>query len=162
MQRPFDVTKIPWLKICVLLAVVVGGPMALDYLSGGELFASHSNPIEGWKFISEVGYKDGEMSAEISPIPGYTEISEDVQKFVNKLPVDGPRRWCYWIMDMKFYEDGTGQHAVGFQIPHNGTWWEYALVYDKNNKRVKATRYVQGHYSCCYSPQRRIIFARHG
>lgn len=107
-------------------------------------------PLKGWKPGGEVGCKNGEMSAEISPIPGYKEISDDVQKFVNKLPVDhspyGTRRWCYWIEDMRFYEDGTGQHAVGFQIPHDGTWWGYVLIYDKNNKRVKAVRYVQGHY----------------
>ena len=96
------------------------------------------------------------MSAEISPIPDYAGISEDVQKFVNKLPVDdvpdycggGTRRWCYWIQDMAFYEDGTGQHAVAFTIIHDGTGWGYFLIYDKNNKRVKAGRYVNGHYSC--------------
>ena len=89
------------------------------------------------------------MSAEITPIPGYEAISDDIQKFVNKLPVDdgpdyspGSRRWCYWMKDMTFYEDGTGNHAVGFEIPH-GTVWGYVLVYDKNNKRVKASRYIK-------------------
>src|SRR5437667_375398 len=66
-----------------------------------QMFARHSNPIEGWKSVGEVGCKNEEMSAEISPIPGYDAISNDVQKFVNKLPVDhspyGTRRWCYWI-----------------------------------------------------------------
>ena len=114
------------------------------------MFARHSNPIEGWKSVGEVGCKNGEMTAEISPIPGYKVISDDVQKFVNKLPVDHfsdcTRRWCYWIEDMRFYEDGTGRHAVSFQIPHNGTSWGYVLIYDKNNERLKAVRYVQGHY----------------
>lgn len=123
----------------VCLAVALGSP---------EIFARHSNPIEGWKPIADVGCKDGQLSAEISPITGYAGISDDVQKFVNKLPMDGPVKWCCWIEDMKFYEDGTGQHAVGFQIPHSGTWWGYVLIYDKNNKRLKAIRYVQGHYMC--------------
>ena len=103
-----------------------------------------------------VGYKVGEMSADITPIPGYKAISDDVQDFVNKLPVDhlpdyvggGTRRWCYWISRMTFLEDGAGQHAVSFEIPHDGTHWEYVLIYDKNNKRVKAVRYVKGYYMC--------------
>src|SRR5215469_820590 len=113
-----------------------------------------SNPLIGWKSIGTVVCKNGEMSAEVSPLPGYKGISDDVQNYVNKLPVEhGPswdpvrRRWCYWIEDMRFYEDGTGQHAVGFHIPHNGTWWGYALIYDKDNKRVKAVRFIEGHYA---------------
>jgi hypothetical protein len=148
--------KFAWPKFCVLPAMLVGGMLGFACLNGCERFESHTNPIAGWKSIGEVGCKDGEMSAEISPIAGYTGISDDVQKFVNRLPVDdvpdycggGTRRWCYWIEDMNFYEDGTGQHAVAFQIPHDGTWWGYVLIYDKNNKRVKAARYVQGHYAC--------------
>ncbi len=116
-----------------------------------QTFARHSNPIEGWKSVGEVGCKNGEMSAEVSPIIGYKEISDEVEKFVNKLPVDHfsdcTRRWCYWIVDMRFYEDGTGQHAVSFQITHDGTRWGYVLIYDKNNKQVKAVRYVQGYYT---------------
>jgi hypothetical protein len=114
-----------------------------------QTFARHSNPIEGWKSVGRVDCKDGEMSAEITPISGYEAISDDVQKYVNKLPVDHfsdcTRRWCYWIFDMQFYEDGTGKHAVGFTIYHSDTIWGYVLIYDKNNKRVKAVRYVQGY-----------------
>ena len=140
--------KITRFAFCILLAASI-------CWSGCEMFASRTNPITGWKSIKEVGCKDGEMSAEISPISGYETISDDVQKFVNKLPVDttrydpkvnSDRRWCYWIEDMTFYEDGTGQHAVSFTIPVNGTDWGYVLIYDKNNKRVKAVRYVQGNY----------------
>ena len=109
------------------------------------------DPLAGWKSVGKVGYKPGKMSAEISPLPGFKEISDDAQNFVNNLPVDKDypaRRWCYWIQDLGFYEDGTGQHAVGFRIPHDGTWWRYALIYDQNNKRVKAVRYVEGRYRC--------------
>jgi uncharacterized protein YceK len=115
-----------------------------------------TNPIVGWKVVSDIGCKPGEMRVEISPIPGYEAISADVQAFANQLPIDqvpdyaggGTRRWCYWMESLTFYEDGTGQHAVSFIIPHDGTDWGYALIYDKNNKRVKAVRYVQGHYAC--------------
>ena len=154
--RPLDTMKITKLKFCAWLVLLAAVPAAIICLSGCEMFAGHTNPIAGWKVVGEVGCKVGEMSAEVSPIIGYKEISDDVQKFVNKLPVDhlpdycggGTRRWCYWLEDMRFYEDVTGQHAVGFHIPHDGTWWGYVLIYDKNNKRVKAVRYVEGHYAC--------------
>ena len=146
--------KIARVKFHILAMASICVSVAL--ITGCEMFASHTNPIPGWKSIRAVGCKNGKMTAEISPIPGYETISDDVQEFVNKLPVDhlpdyvggGTRRWCYWIQDMAFYEDGTGQHAVSFQIPHDGTWWRYVLIYDQNNKRVKAVRYVQGHYAC--------------
>jgi hypothetical protein len=120
-----------------------------------EVFYHHTNPIEGWKPVGSMGCKVGYMSDTIDTLPGYKPISDDVQDYVNKLPVDttrydpkvnSDRRWCYWIQDMTFYEDGTGQHAVSFTIPHDGTDWGYVLVYDKNNKRVRAVRYVAGHY----------------
>ena len=96
------------------------------------------------------------MSAAISPIRGYEAISDDTQEFVNKLPVDrvpdycggGTRRWCYWITSMTLFEDGTGQHAVSFEIPRHGTRWGYVIIYDKSNKRIKAVRYVMGYYAC--------------
>jgi hypothetical protein len=46
---------------------------------------------------------------------------------------------------MTLYEDGTGNHAVGFEIPH-GEIWGYVLIYDKNDKRIKAARYIKGYY----------------
>ena len=35
----------------------------------------------------------------------------------------GTRRWCFWIDEMTFFEDGTGKHAVTFNIGHDGTDW---------------------------------------
>src|SRR5215210_7060551 len=136
--RPLRTVKLTRLTFCTLLAVSI-------LLTG----CKHSNPIAGWKSVGKVGCKVGEMSAEISPIPGYEAISEDAQKFVNKLPVDhlpdycggGTRRWCYWISSMTFFEDDTGQHGVSFEITHDGTRWGYVLIYDKSNKRIKAVRY---------------------
>lgn len=53
--------------------------------------------------------------------------------------------------NIEFFEDGTGQHAVTFESYSDagiigGTSWEYVLIYDKNNKRVKTIRYVTGYY----------------
>ena len=147
--------KIKGFKLYMLPVLLLGIPLAVIGLSGCEMFASHTNPLADWKQMAPVGCIDGEMSAEVSTIPGYSQISDDVQTYVNQLPVDqgptwdpSPRRWCYWLEDMAFYEDGTGQHAVGFTILHDGTSWGYVLIYDKNNKRIKTGRYVIGHYSC--------------
>ena len=47
---------------------------------------------------------------------------------------------------MGFFEDGTGQRAVQFQIGLKGTWWVYVLIYDQNDKRTRVVKYVRGHY----------------
>ena len=42
-----------------------------------------------------------------------------------------------------FFEDGTGQHAVGFEANGNkeNSSWHYVLIYDRENKRVKVIKY---------------------
>ena len=126
---------------------------ALTLIVGCE---STTDPIASWKSTMPVGYKVGEMSADITPIPGYKAISDDVQDFVNKLPVDhlpdyvggGTRRWCYWISEATFYEDGSGQHAVKIKIYRRNHFENYVLIYDKSNKRIKTIRFRSGSYAC--------------
>lgn len=109
------------------------------------------DPLVGWKWVAPVGYKVGEMRAVIDTIPGYKAISDNVQDFVNKLPISyskyGNRRYCYWIADVTMYEDGTGRHAVKIEIPLDGTRHNYVLVYDKSNVRMKVIRFSSGHFS---------------
>jgi hypothetical protein len=45
-----------------------------------------------------------------------------------------------------FLEDGTGQHAITFQVGINGTVWRHILIYDKDNKRIKTIKYASGNY----------------
>jgi hypothetical protein len=45
-----------------------------------------------------------------------------------------------------YYEDGTGQHAVRIEIEYSGSIWEHVLIYDKDNKRIKAIKYADGGY----------------
>jgi hypothetical protein len=117
---------------------------------------STTDPLAaGWKSVTPIGYKVGEMSADISPIPGYPTISDDVQKFVNQLPVDhladyaggGTRRWCYWIFGVTLFEDGTGQHAVKIEINRVNHDENYVLIYNKSNIRIKTIRFSSGHYA---------------
>jgi uncharacterized protein YceK len=49
-----------------------------------------------------------------------------------------------------FYVDGTGQHAVQFTAfpPGENATWQYVLIYDKENKRVKTIRCNYRRYMC--------------
>lgn len=109
-------------------------------------------PLAGWKSIGIVGIKTHEMSADIEVIPNHKAISDDVQVFVNKLPIQkdpfgfGDRRYCYWIeYPVEFFEDGTGQHAVSFHIATGGLDLRYVLFYDKSDVRIKVVR-TERHY----------------
>jgi hypothetical protein len=47
-----------------------------------------------------------------------------------------------------FYEDGAGQHAVEFVAfpPDENATWNYVLIYDKENKRIKEIKYGYTRY----------------
>ena len=50
------------------------------------------------------------------------------------------------IVATDYLEDGTGQHAITIETGDNGTDWTYVLIYNRNDKRIEATKYVSGHY----------------
>lgn len=133
------------MRITILVLVLA----ALTFTTGCE---STTDPLVGWKFVAPVAFTPGEMSAKIDTIPNYKAISDDVQDFVNKLPISyskyGNRRYCYWISTVTLFQDGTGQHAVKIEIPLDGTHQNYVLIYDKSNTRIKTRRFASGHYAC--------------
>lgn len=45
-----------------------------------------------------------------------------------------------------FRENGTGQHAVVLSAPHNGEHWHYALIHDRDNRRIKVLKDSTGSY----------------
>ncbi len=46
-----------------------------------------------------------------------------------------------------FFEDGKGQRAVSFEAFDDGdSSWQYALIYDPNNKRIKVMKYNHHRY----------------
>jgi hypothetical protein len=125
---------------------------ALVFVAGCE---STTNPlVAGWKSVAPISCSGGEMSATVDTLPGYKAITDDVQIFVNTLPIlkdpfgFGDRRYCYWIHAVTLFEDGTGQHAVKIEIPLDGTYQNYVLIYDKSNVRIKTMRFASGHYAC--------------
>ena len=130
---------------CVLFAAFVCG-------FGCTSSKPAPDPLAGWKSIGTVGIKTHEMSADIEAIPNHKAISDDLQVFVNKLPIRkdpfgfGDRRYCYWIeYPVELFEDGTGQHAVSFQIEAGGLGLKYVLFYDKSDARTKVVK-TKWHY----------------
>ncbi|MGA9450330.1 MAG: hypothetical protein WBW41_03185 [Verrucomicrobiia bacterium] len=115
------------------------------------------DPLAGWKSVGGIGYKVGEMHADIEQGPYNKAITDDVQKFVDKLPVyrnyhffesgraPVKRRYCYWLEHITLFEDGTGQHAVDMQMEFGGLGLRYVLFYDKLNVRTKAVK-IKWHY----------------
>jgi hypothetical protein len=42
----------------------------------------------------------------------------------------------------KFFEDGTGRHAVQIEVDLQPNAWYHVLIYDKDDKRIKTVKYV--------------------
>ena len=102
---------------------------AVVWLSGCDMSASHPDPIAGWK-------------QDFQNQPDQTIVS-DYQEYIQKLSPD--EKLHARVNDWR--EDGSGQHAIVIEIALNGTWWHHVLIYDKNDKRIKTTKYITGHYA---------------
>jgi hypothetical protein len=139
--------KIVRFIFCALLMALVG--------IAGCTFKPAADPLVGWKLVGTVGFKTGEMHADIEAIPNHKAISDDVQNFVNNLPVEhvpdyaggGTRRYCYWLeYPIELFENGTGQHAVSFQMEFGGLGLKYVLFYyDKSDVRTQVVK-TKWHY----------------
>jgi hypothetical protein len=66
-------------------------------------------------------------------------IVKDYQDFIQKLPA----KERDYVGTTDFVEDGTGQHAVSIEVfsNHTNAAWRYALIYNKENKRIKVIKY---------------------
>lgn len=101
---------------------------------------STPDPLKGWTF---------------RPLPGWgppryhntnhldQAIIDDYQDFIKKKglgiisPVTG------------FYEDGQGDIGVQFEaFVSSNESWHFALIYNKQNKRVKVVKFGRGRYMC--------------
>jgi hypothetical protein len=97
------------------------------------------DPLAGWQFRPFPGWgpdPNGHNDNKLAQA-----ITDDYEDFIakNKLqvaPIKG------------FYENGLGQHAVGFTVcPSNqNATWNYALIYDGENKRIKTIKYGYHRY----------------
>ena len=71
-------------------------------------------------------------------------ITEDYKAYIQTLPPDERNG----LGPLLYYKDETGQHAIMIMISINGQAWRHILIYDKDDRRIKAIKYVSGHYSC--------------
>jgi hypothetical protein len=97
------------------------------------------DPLAGW---TSRGFDDYLPSLQRHHYQLDKAITDDYQDFIkkNNLILSGAITG--------FYEDGTGQHAVEFiAFPHgeNATW-NYVLIYDKENQRIKVIKYGYTRY----------------
>jgi len=67
-------------------------------------------------------------------------IDEDSKNYIKTL---SPKEKD--IAGREFFEDDNGRHAVKISYTLNDNNWEHILIYDKNNHRIKAVKYVSGH-----------------
>lgn len=114
--------------LCLLLAILI-------WTAGCA--TQKPDPLTGWTF------REFDEYLPIRDQHHYSldnAVTEDYQDFItrNKLNLLGAITG--------FYEDGTGQHAVKIVAfpPNQNSVWHYALIYDKDNKRIKIIKY--GYY----------------
>ena len=119
-------------RILLAACVFAGGCGTVPLYPAGSALPG-PNPVAGWAACrtQDVGKLDN-------------AIQNDYQDYISKLS----RKERMWIGPVGISEDGSGQNAVTIHIAWYGTDWAHVLVYDKDNKRVKAVRYVAGHYRC--------------
>lgn len=104
---------------------------AIFWITGCSAPKPTPDPLAGWKVLLS---KDSERLNQA--------IIDDYKDYIRDLPPN--ERHSIGVID--FLEDGTGQHAVRFEIALNGTDWAYVLIYNKYDKRIKVIKYVSGYY----------------
>ncbi len=78
------------------------------------------------------------------PLPIPKEIEQDARAFYQTLPEVEKARAKGDDSAISYLEDGTGQHAVVINASDSHEFWHYALIYDKNNRRIKVLKYSTG------------------
>jgi len=67
-------------------------------------------------------------------------ITDDYKNYIHILSHEEQK----FIAGIEYFEDGTGQHAIKITIGLNQRNWRHVLIYDKDNKRIKAIKYISG------------------
>jgi hypothetical protein len=102
--------------------------------------------LAGWKSIGKIDFRHLDQThVQIEKCPCDKVISDDVQKYLNNLPITGKgsdrASYNHFIREITVFEDGTGRHAVKIEINSSDSYSTCFLIYDKSNVRIKAKRY---------------------
>jgi hypothetical protein len=97
--------------------------------------ATTTNPLEGWTFreFDEFAAPGNQHHYQIDKT-----ITDDDNNFITK------KNLVTTIGGITgYYENGTGQRAVEFQglDMRAMAFWQYVLIYGKENKRIKVVKY---------------------
>jgi hypothetical protein len=125
--------RITRFRICMSLAALVC-VFLFSPLSGCEMFESHINPVPYWSATFD----------QLEQLSKNKVISNDYQDYI-KRNIHEPKEF---VGEIRYLQDGTGQHAVTIEVGSNGTYRTHVLIYDVNNKRIKVKKYISGHYAC--------------
>jgi hypothetical protein len=112
--------------LCILL-------ISLFYETGCISSQPTTDPLAGWKYLQHVGHSHFDKA-----------VVDDYWDFIHKLPADETRGLDWYSINE--YSNDAGQHAVRIETTPNGRYWEYVLIYDSNNKRIKSIKYFGGRY----------------
>jgi uncharacterized protein YfbU (UPF0304 family) len=85
---------------------------------------SASNPLAGWHFEDQ------------NPNQA---IEKDYRDYIQNLSPEERK----YVGIIHFLKDETGQHAVSIEVFENkrNASWQHALIYDKQDKRIKVIKY---------------------
>ena len=91
-----------------------------------------TNPLKGWHGIT--AFVD-------APVPD--AIRHDAQDWFDSMSsIPKPGHGVDGLIT--YWEDGTGQHAVVVEAYREGICWRYALIYDRDNRRIRVLKYSTG------------------
>jgi hypothetical protein len=77
--------------------------------------------LKGWKTVTELPEE---------------QIVADYNAYIKELPAAERAG----VADVRYFKDGAGQNAVAVKVNANDKQWLHVLVYDHQNKRVKASK----------------------
>ena len=93
------------------------------------------DPLAGWK--------GGQTVFEGCNLDKF--ITDDYRAYIQTLPSEA--RDSVDDVDIRCYENDTGEHAVRISIPIHGAWYEHVLIYDNGNRRIRTIVYSSGRYA---------------
>ncbi|MBW8864221.1 MAG: hypothetical protein JF609_04715 [Verrucomicrobia bacterium] len=85
----------------------------------------------------------GFHASDLQNLDSNKTITDDYKNYIQKL---SPKENQY-MGPILYFEDGTRRHAVRIETDIGGKdCWYHILVYDKDDKRIKAIKYYNGRY----------------
>ncbi len=94
----------------------------------------HTDPLAEWKRLGSI---------TVAPVPEV--IKQDARAYFQTMPAHDRREATNdYAVDCR--TDGGGQYAVVLYSPEDGEHWNYALIYDRDGRRLKVLKYSTGSY----------------